>query len=210
MEAAPSGFRAFVARTFGDEGRAWLASLPALLDDLSVRWRLRLGPELAGGRLSYVCEVVTADGTPAVLKVGPPWPRVNDEITALRAWNGSGAPSLLRADGDRHALLLERISPGSHPDPGAADDVAGVLAALHVQPPPGLPPLGETVGRRLSRAAKEGRASEEKLAWARTTVDALERDPPAAVLLHGDFDDAEPARLRTARPVRDRSAALHR
>ena len=30
MEEVPPGFRAFVARTFGDEGRGWLAGLPEL------------------------------------------------------------------------------------------------------------------------------------------------------------------------------------
>lgn len=189
MEEVHSSFRAFVARTFGDGGRAWLASLPALLEDLSARWSLTLGPELHGGVLSYVCDATAADGAPMVLKVGPPWPRVGHEIAALRAWDGVGAPRLLRADEDRHALVLERVDPGTHPEPGEAHDVARVMCALHISAPAGLPPLGETVRRRLARAADEGRASPPRLAWAHVTLAELERSAPPPKLLHGDFDD---------------------
>jgi streptomycin 6-kinase len=189
VEEVHPGFRAFVARAFGDEGRAWLASLPALLEELASAWQLRLGDELHGGVLSCVREATTADGERAVLKVGPPWPRGRDEIAALRAWDGRGAPTLLRADEDRHALLLERIQPGTHPDPGEAADVARLLHEIHVAPPEGLPSLGETVRRRLGRAADEGRASGEKLAWAAATLARLEGDAPPGALLHGDFDD---------------------
>ena len=189
MEEVQPSFRAFVARTFGDEGRSWLASLPTVLEELAASWLLELGAELAGGSLSYVCEATTADGISAVLKVGPPWPRAHDEIVALRVWDGRGAPLLLRADESLPALLLERIVPGTHPDPGEASAVAQVLQAIHVSPPDGLPPLGETVRRRLSRAAAERRASTEKLEWALATVAALERTAPAGALLHGDFDE---------------------
>ena len=178
MEEVQPGFRAFVARTFGDEGRSWLASLPGLLEKLAQSWRLELGAELPGGHLSYVCEATTADGAAAVLKLGPPWPRVRDEIVALRVWDGHGAPMLLRADESLHALLLERIVPGTHPDPGEATEVARVLQAIHVPAPGGLPPLGETVRRRLTWASDEGRASKEKLAWAVATVAELERTAP--------------------------------
>ena len=50
--------------------------------------------------------------------------------------------------------------------------------------------LGELARRRLGRAVEPGRASpEQKLDWALTKIAELERDPPADVLLHGDFDE---------------------
>ncbi len=189
MEEVATGFRAFVARTFGDDGRAWLATLPSLLEEIGARWKLELGAELHGGHLSYVCEAVTADGVDAVLKLGPPWPRVRHEVLALRAWGGNGAPSLLRHDVELHALLLERIRPATHADPGTPEDVARLLGAIHVAPPGGLPPLGETVRRRLTWASDQGRASDEKLSWALRTVEHLEQDPVPPVLVHGDFDE---------------------
>ena len=188
MEEVAAGFRAFVARTLGEEGRTWVATLPALHDELAERWQLGLGPELPGGLLSCVRAATLADGTEAVLKVGA-WPRTRDEIAALRAWDGRGAPALLAADENVHALLLERIVPATHPSPGSADDVARVLQAIHVAPEPGLPPLVETVRKRIESALEDGRASGQKTRWARATVDELERDAPPAVLLHGDFDE---------------------
>jgi streptomycin 6-kinase len=188
VEAVTSGFRTFVARLYGDEGRAWIARLPAVHEELADRWRLELGPELPGGLLSCVRAATRSDGTKAVLKVGA-WHRTHDEIAALRAWAGRGAPELLEADEELRALLLERIEPG-HPPAGAdAATVASVLRVIHVQPVPGLPSLAETVHRRIDNALRDRRASEQKASWARAKAVELEPGAPPPVLLHGDFDE---------------------
>ncbi len=187
-ETVEPGYRTFVPHVLGDEGRAWLARLPATLEQLAARWRLELGPELPCGPLSYACEVVRADGSEAVLEVGAS-PRTGDVITALAAWSGRGAPSLLAADRELRALLLERIRPGSRPAAADAGAVAGLLRRLHVEPPEGLPALGQIVRERLDAAVREGRASPPKAAWARAKVEELERSAPAPVLLHGDLDE---------------------
>ncbi len=188
-EVVEPGFRAFVARAFGDDGRAWIAALPEAHATLAARWQLELGPELPGGLLSCVREALLPDGSAAVLKIGAPCPRARDEIAALRAWGGKGAPALLSADEELGAMLLERIQPGTHPPDAGAAAVATVLKALHIPPPAGLTTLGELARRRLGRAVEQGRASETKAAWALMKVAELEREPPADVLLHGDFDE---------------------
>ena len=116
-------------------------------------WQLELGDELAGGVLAFVCAV---DGD-RVVKVAGPWDRPADEIAALRRWDGSPAPRLLRADAARGALLLERIRPGDNATEATADDVARLLARLHVEPWPGLRPLDETARRRVARAMEQDR-----------------------------------------------------
>jgi len=177
-----------VARVYGDEGRAWIATLPAVLDELAVRWRLELGPELPGGLLSCVRAATRADGTEVVLKVGAR-PSTQREIAALRTWEGRGAPTLLEADEEQRALLLERIRPGSDPAGADAVTVAAVLRELHVAPAFELPMLADTALKRIDRAVRDGRASGQKADWARATVAGLERDAPTSVLLHGDFDE---------------------
>jgi len=189
MEEVRPGFRAFVARAFGDEGRAWLASLPGVVDALARQWRLTLGPELPGGRLSLVREATTADGRAVVLKVGAPWPRALDELTALARWAGAGAPEVLEVEVAHRAVILERIVPGTHPDPGESAAVAAVLRQLHVEPPSSLPEVDEIVRRRLGTAVRDQRLSADRGARALETAMALARDAPLPVLLHGDFDD---------------------
>lgn len=185
-EAVEPGFRAFVARVYGEEGRAWIARLPIVQEELAQRWRLELGPELPGGQLSSVRAVRLASGDGAVLKIGSR-PRTRDEIVALRTWAGHAAPELLAADEELNAMLLERIEPGSRARSLSEEAVAYVLRGLHVPPPHGLPSLDEIVERRIEIALRDGRASEQKAGWALAKVAELRRDHAPSVLLHGDF-----------------------
>jgi streptomycin 6-kinase len=187
-ETVQPGFRAFVSRMYGEEGRAWLARLPGLEAELAARWRFTAGPELPGGLLSLVRDVTLADGGEAVLKIGYWW-RTHDEIAALRAWQGRPAPSLLAADEALGAMLLERIRPGKRPAEVSATDVAVLLRHLHVPAPAGLTPLAEVVRNRIEHARRDGRASQQKAGWALAKLDELDRTSPPALLLHGDLDE---------------------
>jgi streptomycin 6-kinase len=188
-ERVEPGFRAFVARAFGDEGRAWIASLPETEAALAARWELELGPELPGGLLSCVRAARLRAGTSAVLKLGASRPRTQHEIAALRAWSGVGAPALLEADEELGAMLLERIAPGTHPTAAEPAQIAALLDAIHIAPLEGLPSLAETVQRRVGRAVEEGRASRTKATWATAKAAELESEPHRIALLHGDFDE---------------------
>ena len=87
-EVVHPGFRAFVARIGGKEGRAWIATVPDRLAAAGSLWNLELGPELPGGLLACVVEATASDGREAVLKLPSPWARGGDEVEALRAWEG--------------------------------------------------------------------------------------------------------------------------
>jgi streptomycin 6-kinase len=182
-------FRSSVIRLVGDEARAWLAQLPALEGELADRWQLDLGPRLPGGLLASVRVVRRADGGYAVLKLAGPWDRTADEIDCLRRWAGDGAPELLEASASCGAILLERIAPGTPAVAATAEAVAELLGRLHLPDELGLRSLHDTVIRRLDRAARDGRASGQRLAWARTAAQRLHEAAPAAVLVHGDFDE---------------------
>lgn len=180
--------RAFVARHFGSEGRAWLALLPELLADVTERWKLEVGPPLNGGLMSAVHLVTTADGTSAVLKIAGPWSPTQDEAAALRVWGGGPTPALLCADVAAGALLLERIEPATSGVNATAGDVAIVLRSLHVHPPSGLPSLRNLVRERLETARGAGRP-QHKIEWAIDKAAELERSTRQEVLVHGDFDE---------------------
>ena len=180
---------AFIARHFGQQGRAWLATVPRAVQALTERWELGIAEPLHGGLLSCVFGVVLGSGERAVLKISGPWVRANDEAEALRAWNGVGAPRLLAWDPDQRALLLEAIRPGGHAADATATQLAALLRRLHIPPPPNLRPLAELVRERLDQAAEEGRSNTRRIAWARATAARLDRETPDQVMLHGDLDD---------------------
>jgi streptomycin 6-kinase len=96
-----------------EEGRAWLDSLPALVDDCANAWRLTLGDPFPYVYRSLVLPVKREDGTDAVLKFFFPDRESLLEGMALEKWNGDGAVRLLSQDPPRDALLLERCIPGT-------------------------------------------------------------------------------------------------
>lgn len=188
-EVVEPTFRASVTRLFGDEARDWLAALRGLEAEMCGRWSLEPGPELRGGLFAHVRLVRRADGSDAVLKLAGGWDRPADEIASLRAWDGRPTPLLLEADASRGAMVLERVVPGANAVEAPAEDVAGLLARLHVPAPHGLPSLQEIAHRRIDRAEQEGRASAQRLSWARAALERLHADARAGTLVHGDFDD---------------------
>ncbi|MFC4590587.1 aminoglycoside phosphotransferase family protein [Sphaerisporangium corydalis] len=133
-----------VVDVWGDDGARWLVELPSIVRELARDWDLTVG---APYELSYhyVTAVTCGDGTPAVLKLGvPTGTSLAAEVPALAAFQGRGAARVLRAELDRGALLLERITPGwrardlvPHRDDEATSAAVGVMRRLRVPPPPG-------------------------------------------------------------------------
>ncbi|MCA2212176.1 aminoglycoside phosphotransferase family protein [Jidongwangia harbinensis] len=99
------------ARVAGSGG--WLTGLPGLVAELSREWGVTVGRAFPDATEAFVAEAVTADGTPAVLKLLVPRAggHAGHEIAVLRLTAGSGCATLLRHDEARHALLLERLGP---------------------------------------------------------------------------------------------------
>src|SRR5688500_14713924 len=95
----------------------WLDDLPELVAEMATRWSLSIGRSYDGfGVNALVVEATNADGTAAVLKIGPPREAVklSNEATVLRLTDGDGCVRLLREDRERRALLLERLGPSMH------------------------------------------------------------------------------------------------
>jgi streptomycin 6-kinase len=145
-------------------GAAWLQRLPRLVLECADEWGLELGVPLDGGAVALVLRVSTADGAPAVLKLGFHGDVESEhEAAALAHWGGSGAVRLLREDTARRALLLEWCEPGTRlwavdDDTDATRAAAAVLRRLHASPPAAAP------FRRLG-VAVAGWAEELMPAW---------------------------------------------
>jgi streptomycin 6-kinase len=116
------------------DGRAWLARLPGLVDECAGQWSLRVGSPFPYAYASLALPATRPGGTEVVLKIQFPDRESEHEAAALAAWGGEGAVRLIAHDPERHALLLERCTPGtplSDLEPDAALDVAiGLLPRL--------------------------------------------------------------------------------
>jgi streptomycin 6-kinase len=97
-----------------DDGRAWLADLPRLVERCLERWSLSLGELFPGAQVSLVLPGTIVDGADVVLKIQWPHRESEHEAEALKTWDGRGAVMLLDHDPEAHALLLERCDPGSY------------------------------------------------------------------------------------------------
>src|SRR5579859_83789 len=96
-----------------DEDPAWLSALPDLVADLGARWSLNLEPHYPGIAYNYVAPATRTDGTPCVLKISRHVEDTQNEVAALRVWDGDGAARLLESAPDVSALLIERVEPGT-------------------------------------------------------------------------------------------------
>lgn len=96
------------------ERTTWLDRLPALLEELTDRWSLRVGPPFDhSGTCSWVAPALRKDDTPAVLKLAMPHMEGEHEIEGLRFWNGNPTVELIEADYQSGAMLLEHCQPGT-------------------------------------------------------------------------------------------------
>jgi streptomycin 6-kinase len=115
---------------FGEEGRAWLDRLPAILATCEERWNLTIGAPVANLSFSYVAPAVLADGTEVIVKTG-----LTDEFPsqpeALRHFTGQGMVQLLAYDEHDAAMLLEHLKPGTSLR-AVADDEAAISVAADV------------------------------------------------------------------------------
>ncbi|MGA4955619.1 aminoglycoside phosphotransferase family protein [Streptomyces lavendulocolor] len=190
-----------LGETYGDAAAdAWLSRLPELarqavgLRDLDVERVVA-----PGGRSSLVALVRLPDGTPAALKVAPPFAAPDLERAALAHWNGWGTVRLLDttgagADAAGAGLLLERlhteVSLRSLPEAKALLEAAGTVRRLWVAPPDGHG--FESVAARTARQAGAMRAVRDTGAAALVSAaldarDELLADSPEELLLHGNF-----------------------
>jgi len=126
----PEDFARFMRKVFGEEGRAWLDRLPAILATCEERWNLTLGAPVRNLSFNYVAPAVLADGTEVMVKTG-----LTDEFPsqpeALRHFDGHGMVQLLAYDEDDAVMLLECLKPGTSLR-AMGDDEAVISAAADV------------------------------------------------------------------------------
>ncbi len=190
-----------VRATWGEPGREWLATLPALLEECARRWSLTLAAPYSNLTFNYVALAVMSDGTEAVLKAGVPNKELRSETAALRVFDGRGSVHLLASDPDAGLLLLERLRPGAvltdradeaHDDE-ATTIAASVMRGLRRPAPPGhdfptVADWGEGFARLRARfGGGTGPLPTAQVEEAEALFAELLASSAPPVLLHGDL-----------------------
>jgi streptomycin 6-kinase len=125
------GQERFVRRQLdrGEAGAAWLRNLPTLIAACEARWHIRVEQPFPDLSYNFVAPATCADGTAAVLKLADDGEVREEEVDALRIFDGRGACRLLAVDEERGCLLLERLLPGTELRTLTDDDAATRIAA---------------------------------------------------------------------------------
>jgi len=137
MYHLPPEFISNIQNVFGENGHAFLKSLPDLIAEASARWGLtdvQPAPTLSHNFVAFAESPspfgrgVRGEGK-VVLKMGVPNPEMKSEMAALRLFNGEGACRLMDCDEEKGFLLLERLRPGEMLAEMGDDEEATHIAA---------------------------------------------------------------------------------
>ncbi|MFD7237056.1 aminoglycoside phosphotransferase family protein [Streptomyces syringium] len=193
----PQSLAASYAKSFGEQGTAWITALPALAAEFLDRWELKRDGAAGAGEASLVLPVSGKDGTRAVLRLQMPREETAAALIGLRTWNGEGMVRLLDHDADSGTMLLERLD-GARTLASVEDDDAamGILAGLQarlvrVLAPPGLRSLKDIATEMLEQVPQAVTAladpADRQLlrGWASAVAELI--DEPGDRLLHWDL-----------------------
>ena len=114
MIEVPAALIAAQHKHGGASGRAFVAALPGIADEMLERWNLTPSGDPMHGWAALALPVRDADGRHAVLKLQAVDEETVGEPVALRIWDGDGAVRLLADDPATGAMLLERLDASRH------------------------------------------------------------------------------------------------
>jgi streptomycin 6-kinase len=191
-------FKRRITGVWGEEGRAWLERLPALVATCRKRWSLSINTPLTNLSYNFVAPATRDDGTETILKIGVPNAELITEIEALQLYGGNNSVTLLESDCGLGALLLQRLAPGNPLADLADDEKATMIAAQIMQNLPALVPADhpfptvEQCGVAFKRLrerfkGKTGPLPRRMVEKAEYLLSDLENSSPQQVLLHGDL-----------------------
>ncbi len=113
MTQYKNNFIQTVKNTWAEKGTAWLEKLPDRIKKLSDYWRLTDIQDVPNMSYNYVAFALQDESKQVVLKISCDHAIFEDEYRALRYFKGYGSVKLLDINEHYHALLLERIMPGT-------------------------------------------------------------------------------------------------
>ena len=100
-----------IVNLLGSVGQKWLDDLPIILDQLSSYWNLSYINPVYNMSYNYVAKSMQ-NGKNIVIKISPKPSMINDEIKALKHFEGNGFIKLLDFNEEYNAILIEQALPG--------------------------------------------------------------------------------------------------
>ncbi|MFI5800187.1 aminoglycoside phosphotransferase family protein [Streptomyces sp. NPDC051677] len=154
---APESLRGFGRwQHQGEAGSRWLAALPDTVGEWCDRWSLEVDGRPMHGYNSLVVPV-RRDSEPLALKVTWPDRQLEEQVLALRLWDGHGAVRLVDADTAVGVLLMRRLNHSRAlrevPLEEAVPVIGSLLRRLAVEPPAGLRSTGAIAAQHRKELA---------------------------------------------------------
>ncbi|MEH7462869.1 aminoglycoside phosphotransferase family protein [Bacillus thuringiensis] len=112
MLCIPSSFKTTIQDVHQERGQKWIENLPNMIQELEEKLSLQVIQTFSNLSYNYVGLARKENGKEVVLKLGVPGEELNNEIEALRYFQGEGVVTLLDSGADYGFLLLEYIKPG--------------------------------------------------------------------------------------------------
>jgi len=204
----PELFLTNIRNSFHQDGEAYLAVLPDLIEEARQRWVLSDITPVENLSFNYVAYAMRSPSHSGrgqgegkgevVLKIGVPHRELFSEMAALRLFNGEGCARLLEADEARGMFLLERVRPGVMLATLEDDDqrthiAVDVMTRLWREAPTGLPLIPLTAwfdalrDVRPSFGGGTGPFPEKLFTRVEETLPRLFAESAPPHLIHGDF-----------------------
>lgn len=114
LETLPEKFIRLMTESHGANGAKWLGNLTEIISEIEREWGINVRSPYENLSYHFVAPCKLKNGGEAVLKLGYPEENspIYNEAEALKLYDGRGAARFLKLNGERFALLIEKLDPG--------------------------------------------------------------------------------------------------
>lgn len=102
-----------IINLFGDSGQIWLDNLDKTIKELQKHWHLEEIDPVSNMSYNFVARALTKKNQPVILKISCDRNVIEEEVLALKYFNGHGSIILLDHNQKYNAVLLQQAIPGT-------------------------------------------------------------------------------------------------
>jgi streptomycin 6-kinase len=196
-DTLPQDLVKHISAICGPRGEEWFDELPRTISKLEDQWSLRVLEPFPGIEFNFVAPAVPSNGGNAVVKISPPFDRIEIycEAKYLKTRDGNSVIYVLDQDREKRAILLERAMPGQalfkefSQNPEASIQPAVQVLRSVLRPPPADMMDVDTLDNWFNnfRRYRETDFPKHQAEKAFEIYNRLSRQNDRTYYLHGDF-----------------------